>query len=51
MICQLDAEVQIAGRQEVVQNVEDSDDENTNVLQVEPSRGNSLVSQSSKRYD
>ena len=48
MIRQLDAEVQVAARQEVVQDVEDSDDEDTEVLQVEPSGvGISLVLQSS----
>ena len=39
MFGQLDAQVQVAGREEVVQNVEDSDDENTNVLEVESSSG------------
>ena len=39
MISQLDAQLQVAARQEVVQNVEDSDDENTNVLEVESSSG------------
>ena len=39
MIGQLDAEVQVAARQEVVEDVEDSDDENTNVLEVESSSG------------
>ena len=48
MIRQLDAEVQVAARQEVVQDVEDSDDEDTEVLQVEPSGvGISLDLQSS----
>ena len=48
MIRQLDAEVQVAARQEVVQDVEDSDYEDTEVLQVEPSGvGISLVLQSS----
>ena len=40
---QLDAQVQVAGREEVVQNVEDSDDENTNVLEVESSSGQQLL--------
>ena len=39
MFGQLDAQVQVAGREKVVQNVEDSDDENTNVLEVESSSG------------
>ena len=37
MISQLDAQLQVAARQEVVQNVEHSDDENTDVLEVKPS--------------
>ena len=39
MISQLDAELQVAARQEMVEDVEDSDDENTNVLEVQPSSG------------
>lgn len=37
MVGQLDAEVQVAAGQEVVEDVEHSDDEDTNVLKVEPS--------------
>ena len=39
VICQLDAQVQVACWVEVVENVEDSDDENANVLKVEPGSG------------
>ena len=39
VICQLDAQVQVAGWVEVVENVENSDDENTNVLEVESASG------------
>ena len=37
MISQLDAQLQVAARQEVIENVEHSDDENTDVLEVKPS--------------
>ena len=37
MISQLDAQLQVAAGQEVVEDVEHSDDEDTNVLKVEPS--------------